>query len=122
MEADRVREIPDLNLPLEETNPENPIKTPNVYIEELKRDKMLCPTFRTACIKKELLIEQMTLLLQGQGVPENDIRSGVSIYLTELMDEEPGYRNQRLAYMIKSLVNKGQKSSFFGKILKDIVP
>jgi hypothetical protein len=28
MEADRVREIPDLNLPLEETNPENPIKTP----------------------------------------------------------------------------------------------
>jgi hypothetical protein len=119
MEADRMGEIPDLNLPLE---PENPIRAPNPYIEALRRDETLCPTFRTACIKQELLIEQMSLLLQGQGVPENDIRSGVDLHLTDLMNEEPGCRNQRLAYTVKTLVNKGQRSSVFRKILKDIVP
>jgi len=89
MEADRVREIPDLNLPPE---PENPPRAPNAYIEALREDKTLCSTFKTALIKKEQIIEQMTLLLQGQGVAENEIRSGVSLFLSNLMDEESGYR------------------------------
>ena len=117
MEPDQMREIPDLNLPPPEAE-----RAPNAYIEALREDRTICSTFRNALIKKEQLIEQMGLLLQGQGVPEEAVRAGVGLHPTELMEEGPGYRNQRLAYMVRELTRRGRGSSVFRNLLNDIAP
>ncbi|KAC9255309.1 hypothetical protein E3N88_44233 [Mikania micrantha] len=105
-ETDHPSPTLDLNCP---PAPDQPIRAPNPFIDSLNQDSTLCTSYRNALIKKEFIIKEMTLLLQGQGLPYKDIRSGVDIHLTDLMEEkESRYRNRRLGSMVKSLLKQGQ--------------
>lgn len=92
-------------------------------IEKRKTDKCLTQTYRTALIKQEkiiLVISRIFFETQLSIANKEDIRRGVDIALTDLMQDEIGYRNQRLSYILRDLEKKGSTSKFFKSILSDI--
>lgn len=64
----------------------------------------------------------MTQLLQEQAVriDDQDIRSGVDVYLTDTMNLEAGYRNRKLKRILNDLANGGISSQYYTEILKAI--
>jgi len=101
---------------------EGQARAPRNYIEELKEDKSLGRSFRNACIKQEEIIQVMTQLLQEQAVhiDEQEIRSGVDVYLTNTINLEPGYRNHKLKRILNDLANGRISSPYYIEILKAI--
>lgn len=79
--------------------------------------------YRNVLLKQEEIIIVMTQLLQEQGIAlesEEDIRSGVDIYLMETMGHEPKYISRKLNRMKKSLSVGRPNSPFSLSILQEI--
>ena len=93
--------------------------------EELRNDPYLVKlkSYQNALIKQEEIIIVMTQLVDKLGIqiadPE-DIRKGVDIFLTSLMEEEPKYRNTKLKKIFKSLTEDHEDSQFYNSIINAI--
>lgn len=91
---------------------------PNRQIQELQNDPYLNRSYRNALIKQEEIIVVMTQLVDELGIhiaDPGDIRKGVDIYFTDLMNKESNYRNKRLNTIFKSLTENRRESQFFYK-------
>ena len=108
---------------LGEQHPPLENRAPNRNIMELQNDRALCISYRNALIKQEEIIVVMTHLVETLGInidDPSDIRNGVDIFFTDLMEKESKYRNTRMNFILKSLVADGTNSRFFLQILKAI--
>lgn len=66
-------------------------------------------SYRNALIKnEEILIEIKKSMLSGNNISDNDLRKGVDVYLTEIMEKEnPHYRNRILKKILRDLTDRG---------------
>ena len=91
-------------------------------IAELQKDKSLNRSFRNALISHEkIIIEMKKSILSGNNISDDDIRRGVDIYLTEIMEiSNMDYRNRRLSRILRDLTDRGSASPYFYPIVKEI--
>jgi hypothetical protein len=96
---------------------------PNRQIQELRNDPYLARSYKNALIKQEEIIVVMTQLVDELGIhiaDPGDIRKGVDIFFTDLMNRDQNYRNRRMNTILKSLTKDRGESSFFNNIINDL--
>ena len=60
-------------------------------------------------------------ILSGNNVSDVDIRNGVDIFLTDIMEmDNISHRNLKLTLILKDLTNRGSDSQYFDPIVKEI--
>lgn len=94
------------------------------HIKEIARDVFLNKSFRNALIKQEEIIKVISEIIKDKGIfieDAKDIRTGVDIYFTDLMQRESNYRNQRLRFIWMDLLTNRSNSRFFDPILSSIM-
>lgn len=114
-------------VPINENNEDQPgpsasSKQKN-HIADLKNDPYLARAYKNALIKQEEIILVMTQLVEKLGIQiadPGDIRKGVDIFLTDIMERDPTYRNKKLKTILKSLTEDHGDSKFFTGIINAI--
>lgn len=91
-------------------------------IAELRKDKSLAGSYRNALITREkITLEMKKSISPGNQISDNDIREGVNIYFTGIMESlDPQYRNRKLSKILSDLTDRGSASSHFKAIFKEI--
>lgn len=91
-------------------------------IEELRKDKYLGGSYRNALIRQEnIIIEMKKSILSGNNISDDDIRKGVEIYLTGIMEmSNLNSRNRKLYKILRDLTDRGSASTHFNAIVKQI--
>lgn len=101
-----------------------PAENHQFIVEEITDDPQYSRAYKTALVKQEricFVIDQV-ILEQGQQViiDRQDIRAGVDIHFTELMESESRYRNIKFTLILSDLEANRSNSPYYPQIIESI--